>query len=103
MPRMTDEEAANQRFEELSDEFTRNPPKLGPNGTGFLSQREFRLLGLQEKTINYLMTKARELNKSPYKIIHELVCKEIVAKLEEGQYDADDISVKHKQLSSATA
>jgi len=30
-------------------------------------------------TIDYLLTKARELNKSPYKIIHELVCKEIAA------------------------
>ena len=69
---MTDEE-----YDALSEEFIRNPPKLGPNGTGFLSKREFRLLGLQEKTIDYLMTKARELNKSPFKIIHELVCKEI--------------------------
>ena len=77
MPRMTEEEAANQRFEALSEEFTHNPPKVGPNGTGFLSRREFRFLGLQEKTIDYLMTKAREINKSPFQIIHELVCKEI--------------------------
>jgi len=76
MQEMTEEEA-NQRFETLSDYATNNGITLGPNGTGFLSKREFRLLGLQEKTIDYLMTKARELNKSPFKIIHELVCKEI--------------------------
>ena len=79
MQEMTEEETENQRFEALSDYFTNNEITLGPNGTGFLSQREFRLLGLQEKTINYLMAKARELNKSPFQIIHELVCKEINA------------------------
>jgi hypothetical protein len=35
---MTDKEA-----DYWDDYFTKNPPKLGPNGSGWLSQREERL------------------------------------------------------------
>ena len=69
---MTDEE-----YDALDEELKRTVPKLGPNGTGFLSQREMRLLGLTNLSVNYLLTKAFADHKSPAMIIEDLVCKEI--------------------------
>ena len=71
---MTDEE-----YDALDEELTRTVPKLGPNGTGFLSQREMYHLGFSNITVNYLMTKAKAMNKSPVQLIDELVGKEIAA------------------------
>ena len=74
MARMTEEEAW------ALDEFvTNNEITLGPNGSGWLSQREMRLLGLTNVTINYLLTKAMADHKSPAQLIDELVGKEIAA------------------------
>ena len=71
---MTDEE-----YNTLDEEMTRTVPKLGPNGTGWLSQREMRILGFTNLTVNYLLTKAMADNKSPAQIIEELVCKEMTS------------------------
>ena len=71
---MTDEE-----YDALDEELTRTIPKLGPNGTGFLSQREMRLLGLTNLSVNYLLTKAVADHKTVPAIIDELIYKEIAA------------------------
>jgi hypothetical protein len=71
---MTDEE-----YDALDEELTRTVPKLGPNGSGWLSQRELRHLGVTTMTVNYLMTKATADHKTPAQIIDELVRKEISA------------------------
>ena len=71
---MTDEE-----YEALDDELTRTIPKLGPNGTGFITQREMRNLGFSNLSVNYLLTKASANHKSPAQILDELVCKEMSA------------------------
>jgi hypothetical protein len=71
---MTDEE-----YDALDEELTRIVPKLGPNGTGWLEQRELRLLGLSSMTVNYLFTKAAADNKTPAQIIDELVQERIAA------------------------
>ncbi|MCL2473256.1 MAG: hypothetical protein FWF26_06220 [Treponema sp.] len=71
---MTEEE-----YDALDEKLTLSVPKLGPNGTGFLSQREMRLLGLTNLSVNYLITKAAADHKSPAQIIDELVCKELAA------------------------
>ena len=71
---MTDEEAWA-----LSDYFTSNEIKLGPNGSDWLSQREIRISGLSIVSVNYLLTKAKAEHKSPVQIIDELVSKEIAA------------------------
>ena len=71
---MTDEE-----YDALDEELTHTIPKLGPNGTGWLSQREMRLLGFTNLTLNYLMAKAMANHKSPAQIVEELVCKEMAA------------------------
>jgi len=68
MARMTEEEAVA-----VSDYFINNKVTLGPDGSGWLSQRELRLLGLQNLTVNYLVTKATADSKSPAQIIDELV------------------------------
>jgi len=71
---MTDEE-----YDALDEELTRTTPKLGLNGTGFLSQREMRFLGLTNLTVNYLVTKATAHDKSFVQIIEDLVRKDMAA------------------------
>ena len=71
---MTDEE-----YDALDEELTRTIPKLGPNGTGFISQREMRLLGLTNLSVNYLMTKAAADKKTISEIIDELIYRDIAA------------------------
>ena len=68
MARMTEEEA-----EALDDFVTNNEITLGPNGSDWLTQREMRLLGLNNMTVNYLLTRAMADHKSPAQIIDELV------------------------------
>ena len=65
---MTEEE-----YDSLDEELTRTLPKLGLNGTGFLSQREMRLMGLTNMSVNYLLTKGMADCKSPAQIIDEMV------------------------------
>jgi hypothetical protein len=74
MAEMTEEEAIV-----VSDYFINNKVTLGPDGSGWLSQRELRLLGLKNMTVNYLMTKAKAVHKSPVQIIDELVSEKITA------------------------
>ena len=74
MAEMTEEEAWA-----LDDFVTNNEITLGPNGSDWLSQREMRLLGLTNMTINYLLTKAMADHKSPAQLIDELVGKEIAS------------------------
>ena len=74
MERMTEEEAIA-----ISDYFINNKVTLGPDGSGWLSQRELHLLGLKNMTVNYLLTKALADRKSPAQLIDELVGKEIAA------------------------
>ena len=71
---MTDEE-----YNALDEELTRTVPKLGPKGSGWLSQRELRISGLSTMTVNYLLTKAAADNKSPVQIIEELVREKVIA------------------------
>ena len=74
MARMTEEEAFA-----LDDYVTNNEITLGPNGSGWLTQRELRLLGITTTTVNYLLSKARADSKTPAQLIDEMVQKEIAA------------------------
>ena len=65
---MTDEE-----YDALDEELTRTDPIIISNGSDWLSQREIRISGLSKMTVNYLLTKAKAVNKSPAQIIDELV------------------------------
>ena len=65
------------------DYYTKNPPKPGPNGTGFFSQRKAAQPALSitvdSFTAEYLTTKALADHKSPAEIISEMVQREIAA------------------------
>ena len=69
---MTDED-----YDALDEELTCTVPKLGPNGSGWLEQRELRLLGLTKPSINYILSKAEADKKSFGQILDELVRKDM--------------------------
>jgi hypothetical protein len=72
--KMTEQEAW-----ELDDLLTLTDPEFGTNGTGFLSLREARFMGMDALSINYLMTKAEADHKTPAEIIGEMVRERIAA------------------------
>jgi hypothetical protein len=72
--KMTEQEAR-----ELSNLLTCTDPEIGPNGTGYLSMLEARNMGLDNLTINYLLTKAAEAQTTPAQIIGEMVRERIAA------------------------
>jgi hypothetical protein len=73
MNRMTEEEAW-ALDEEISNDET---IEFGPNGTGFLSMRDARLMGLNDLSVKYLMTKANATRKSPGQIVNEQILQAI--------------------------
>ncbi|MDR2716619.1 MAG: hypothetical protein LBB89_00940 [Treponema sp.] len=83
MPDLTEEEYAA-----LDKKWTDNPPKPGPNGTGFFAQRKAALAAQSARSItvdaftaDYLFNKAITARKTPADIIGEMVQKEIAAVL----------------------
>ena len=81
MPDMTEEE-----YDALDEKWTKNPPKPGPNGTGFFAQRKAafasqsaRSITVDSFTADYLLTKAIADHKSPADIISEMVQERIAA------------------------
>jgi hypothetical protein len=65
-------EMTNAEAEYWDECFTQNPPKLGPNGSGWLSQREARLLGMNDMAVNYLKTAADATHTGVGQVINEL-------------------------------
>ena len=63
----------------LDDYVTNNEITLGTNGTDWLTQREMRLWGMSNMTVNYLMTKAAADHKTPAQIIDEMVQERVAA------------------------
>jgi len=74
MPDLTEEE-----YDALDEYWTKNTPKVGPNGTGFVSRREARLFGLDDLSADYLLTKAIADHKTPAEIINEMVRERLTA------------------------
>jgi len=74
MPDLTEEE-----YDALDEYWTKNTPKVGPNGTGFVSRREARLFGLDDLSTDYLLTKAIADHKTPAQIISEMVREKLAA------------------------
>jgi hypothetical protein len=77
MPDLTEEE-----YDALDEYWTKNTPKVGPNGTGFISRREARLFGLDDLSADYLLTKAIADHKTPAEIISEMVHERIAASMQ---------------------
>ena len=78
MARMTDEEA-----QRLDEKWTKNPPKVGPNGTGYFTQckKTAHTITIDSVTAHYLNTKAIADHKTPAQIIGEMVKERIAAVL----------------------
>jgi len=78
MARMTDEEA-----ERLSEKWTRNPPKPGPDGTGYFTQckKNAHTITIDGVTAHYLNAKAIADHKTPAQIVGEMVQERIAAAL----------------------
>jgi hypothetical protein len=73
------QDMSDEEYDALDEELTATVPKLGPNGTGFLSQREAHMMGLDKLSTDYLWTKAEATHKSPAQIIGELVREKIAS------------------------
>ena len=76
---VTREDMTDEEYDALDEELTRTVPKLGPNDSDWLAQRELRLLGLTNLTVNYLLSKAAANKKSFAQIIDELVRKDMAS------------------------
>ena len=82
MPDLTEE-----GYAALDKKWKENPPKPGPNGTGFFAQRKAmtaqsaRSITVDAFTAEYLINKAIAARKTPAEIIGEMVQKEIAAVL----------------------
>ena len=74
MPDMTEEE-----YNALDELWTKTTPKVGANGTGFISRRNARLFGLDDLSMDYLITKSIADHKSPADIISEMIRERITA------------------------
>jgi len=69
---MTEEE-----YNALDELLTKTTPKVGANGTGFVSKRNAKLFGLDDLSVNYLFTKSLATHKSPAEIIGRMVREKI--------------------------
>jgi hypothetical protein len=72
---MTDEEA-----DALDEKWTKNPPKAGPDGTGFFRRRDVaHMIAIDDLSAKYLQSRAMASHKIPSEIIREMIQKEIAA------------------------
>jgi hypothetical protein len=72
---MTEEEA-----EYWDNYFTQNPPKTDPSKPGIFARRKSnRFSGLDNLSVNYLLTKSIATHKTPEEIIGDLIRKEIAS------------------------
>ena len=74
MARMTEEEAFA-----LDEKWTKTDPKIGPNGSGFLSKRKSaHMITIDTLSANYLFSKAIASHKTPSEVISEMVQERLV-------------------------
>ena len=71
---LTDEE-----YDRLDEKWTKNTPKIGPNGSGYFSQRKAsaRTITIDDFTADYLMIKAMDTHKTPGEIVSQMVLERI--------------------------
>jgi hypothetical protein len=73
----------NEEAKVLDEKWTKNPPKPGPNGTGFFTRRKAsaRTITIDDLSADYLVTKAMATHKTPAEIIGEMIQERIAASL----------------------
>jgi hypothetical protein len=76
---MTMNDLTEKEYDELDELLTKTTPRVKANGTGFVSRREVRLMGLSNLSIDYLLTRSEATKKTPAQIIDDLVREKIVA------------------------
>jgi hypothetical protein len=69
---MTEEE-----YDKLDEFWIVNTPEVSINGTGLVSRKNAAGLGLDDLSTDYLVTKARAINKTPAEILNDLVHQQI--------------------------
>jgi len=76
MARMTEEEAFA-----LDEKWTKTTPKVGPNGSGFLSKRKAaaHIITIDDLSADWLNSKAIADHKTPAEIISDMVQERIAA------------------------
>ena len=75
---MEDKDMTEEEAQYWSDYFMKNPPKTDPAKPGIFAQRKVnRFFGMDNLTVNYLLTKSIETKKSPEEIISDLVREKI--------------------------
>ena len=71
---MPEEDMTEEEAQYWSDYFMENPPKTDPTKPGIFTRRKVnRFSGMDNLTVNYLLTKSIETHKSPEEIICDLV------------------------------
>jgi hypothetical protein len=65
----------DEKYARLDEKWTKTTPKVGPNGSGYFSQRKAaaRTVTIDDFSANYLMIKAMDTHKTPAEIINEMV------------------------------
>jgi len=77
---MAVEDITEEEAQYWSEYFIENPPKTDPSKPGVFARRKAnRFFGMDNLTVDYLLTKSIETHKSPEEIIGDLVRKEIAA------------------------
>jgi hypothetical protein len=76
---MNMKDLTEKEYDELDELVTNTTPEVKANGTGFISRREVRLMGLNDLSVDYLLTKADATKKTPAQIIDDLVREKLVA------------------------
>jgi len=75
MPKMTEDEAFA-----LDEKWTKTDPKVGPNGSGFLSKRKSaHMITIDSFSAEYLFSKAIADHKTPADIISDMVHEKLTA------------------------
>jgi hypothetical protein len=76
---MNMKDLTEKEYDELDELLTNPTPNVNANGTGFMSRREVRLMGLNSLSVDYLLTKSEATKKTPAQIIDDLVHDKIAA------------------------
>jgi hypothetical protein len=70
-------ELSEKEYDEIDEYFTNNNPKVGPNGSGFVSQFRARELGLDSLSMDYLVTKSLSSKRSVSQLMNEIIHQKI--------------------------
>jgi len=74
MPIMTEEEA-----DALDELLTKTTPKINPAIKGITGQKGFKMIPVDNFSVEYITSKALATRQTPEEIIHEMITRELAA------------------------